>query len=198
MEEQLITALINELALKLGGVAIIVSGLTAFLGTLYINRQREKDRNESEKSIHIYKAQFEKEFESYQKIWKQINNLHSKLGIFLRSIDHEENIESNRKECRETLYNTQSIANELVPFIDKSIENIMFESIDIYSNIHLSACVYLDGNQQKDLDMIKLNEKITKEHILNKYNNAYSKTCSNKLHQLAIEIRKRITSLSVI
>ena len=197
MDEQLITALINDLALKLGGITVVLTSLIAVLGAIYINRARETDRKDSEKSLHVYKAQFEKEFSSYQELWKFINNLHGQVGIFLRSVKFDENIESNRQKSKKLLYEAQTRSNELVPFIDKSIENIMFDVIDIYSKIHLLTCVYLDGNRPEDLEMIGKDEAISKEMVLKEYETNYSKNSKHQLNLLAVEIRNRLSKLNV-
>jgi len=197
MDEQLITALINDLALKLGGITVVLTSLIAVLGAIYINRARETYRKDSEKSLHVYKAQFEKEFSSYQELWKFINNLHGQVGIFLRSVKFDENIESNRQKSKKLLYEAQTRSNELVPFIDKSIENIMFDVIDIYSKIHLLTCVYLDGNRPEDLEMIGKDEAISKEMVLKEYETNYSKNSKHQLNLLAVEIRNRLSKLNV-
>jgi len=197
MDEQLITSLANEIALKLGGITFIIVSLIGFLATVYINREREKDRKNSEKSIHVYKAQFEKEFSSYQELWNHINDTHFKIGVYYRSIKFNENIEKNRQESKKSLYATQKVANELVPFIYGPIEKMAFELLDIYGEIHLAACVYLDGNRPEDLEMIGKTKEVDFDALIDLYENRYDKTCRSKIEKITVAIRKRLASLNV-
>jgi hypothetical protein len=64
----------------LGGTSVVLAALFGWLGKRYLDKRLEAERNQyaiaienlkssQEKHIHVYKAQFELEFKTYQDIW---------------------------------------------------------------------------------------------------------------------------------
>lgn len=167
---------IKQVLAVAGGTSVVVSGLAAVLGKIWVgqvlNRENaehqrqltnlqaqldatnERLRAELEKGLHIHKVQFEKEFKIYEELWSKLVELR-KASLSLRPamdmVDTKET-EGKRKTKRLTRF-----GNAIAEFIDVTDKNRPFYSEDVYQSMeklwkltHSEAIEYKHLNPHDD------------------------------------------------
>jgi len=135
----------------LGGPVLVILVLINFLGLIQLKRIGEKDKGKVQseieklkneltqtnqklqvaldKSLHIHKVQFEKEFNIYEDIWQKLVEI-KKATLSLRprfdSVDPQESLEERKKKRMD------SFSSSFTPFRDSIEKNRPFYAQDIY------------------------------------------------------------------
>ena len=157
----------KEIIELIGSNAFIV-GLSAWLGKVWANRMLTKESQENAKEIekikttlltqqNVFKIQFEKEFEIYQKLCAITANIRNCLGTLLhRKASSKEDEEKVRNEA----LNNFNAFIELV----NSQEAFMSESVYQHCSILLSMiCTLDDENVEHDEAFYRKLDKETKQ-----------------------------------
>jgi hypothetical protein len=147
---------------ELGGLAVIVIGLSAWLGKIWAGRILENDRQhyreeleglkssyeatnkslqaELEKRIHVHRVQFEAEFRALSEIWAKITDLRSDMTSIRPLIDvafeNEDPMEKYRRRLlrfSQTLAETKTLIFKFAPFYSEEIYKQLWSVLEIAS-----------------------------------------------------------------
>lgn len=139
----------------------------------------------------------ELELQAYQKIWSSLRELHDKLGSFLRAIESKDGIAETRLAARTAALKAKDNAQRLRPFYPENIEALVFQLIDNEVHMHLSACAYLDANDnQQDRNSDKANAAY--QSLRDESKLIYDGECRQQLNTLVQAIRYRLANQAVI
>ncbi len=84
----------------------------------------------------------------YERIWPTIWTLHEKVGAFLRAVEHQDsNNNDNRLAARQAALDLRGEANQLRPFLDETVDQLVHQLLDVEIKAHLAACQFLDNRQ---------------------------------------------------
>ena len=136
-------ATLQEMILALGGYAVVLSALFAFLGRVWVLRiverekyalQRQLDetnrklQSELDRDLHVSKTQFDAEFSNYKSIWACLVDLRAstlQIRPTLDYIDPDESKEDRLKRRLEAFRASFNALREQVeknrPFYDSSV-----------------------------------------------------------------------------
>ena len=149
-----LSEIIKQVLLVAGGASVVISGLAAVLGKIWVGRvlNREKATHEADlkqmqaqldvtnqrlkaeldKGLHIHKVQFEKEFKIYEDLWSKLVELR-KAALSLRPVfdrvDPKEP-EGERKAKRLTRF-----GDAIADFIDVTDKNRPFYSEEVFRSM---------------------------------------------------------------
>jgi hypothetical protein len=62
----------TEVLALFGGIQVVLTGLVAYLGKIWLTRLHEKLKNNLEKSLYVFRAGFDVEFKLYQDLWAKV------------------------------------------------------------------------------------------------------------------------------
>ncbi|MDP1773913.1 MAG: hypothetical protein Q8L15_16700 [Methylobacter sp.] len=129
----------------LGGVSAVLTGLFAYFGNLRLEKYKAdlettntKLKGFLESSVHVSKAQFDKEFSIYQQIWVLLVALRARtlfLRPFAESVDpketEEERMQRKLKSFGEAFNAFRDIMEENRPFYAHSVYESLCEIFDL-------------------------------------------------------------------
>ena len=189
--EEVLKVVLNTL----GGVSVVLTGLFAYLGNLRLEKFKAdltetntKLKAALESSIHVSKAQFNKEFAIYQQIWILLVALRVKTLSFRPIMDRvnpkeseEDRMQRRLNEFGEAFFDFRDAMEEQRPFYAHSVYECLVEIFDL---CHTESIEY----QYKEPGWSKENWQNSRE------NNQKIVTTIDSCCEL---IRTRISSLSV-
>lgn len=149
-----LSEIIDQILGSAGGAAVVISGLAAVLGRIWVGRVLNREnaahqaqlkniqaqldstnqhlQSELDKGLHIHRVQFEKEFKIYEELWSKLVELR-KAALSLRplmdTVDPKET-ESQRKAKRLTRF-----GEAVGDFIDVADKNRPFYSEDVFQSM---------------------------------------------------------------
>ena len=129
----------------LGGVSIVLTGLFAYFGNLRLEKFKADltDTNTKlkaalESSVHVSKAQFDKEFSIYQQIWVSLVALRARtlsLRPVMDQVDpketEEERMQRRLKSFGEAFFAFRDAMEENKPFYAHSVYKCLVEIFDV-------------------------------------------------------------------
>lgn len=129
----------------LGGVSIVLTGLFAYFGNLRLEKFKADltDTNTKlkaalESSVHVSKAQFDKEFSIYQQVWVSLVALRAKtlsLRPVMDQVDPKETEEGRMqrrlKAFGEAFYTFRDAMEENKPFYAHSVYECLVEIFEV-------------------------------------------------------------------
>lgn len=92
----------------------------------------------------LLSQQFAAEKAVFEQIWPVIWDLHDKLGAFLRAVESGESASDSRLAARTAALHARATVNNLRPFYDERLDDLLTRLIDADIKAHLAACQYLD------------------------------------------------------
>jgi hypothetical protein len=145
---------------QLGGFAVVVAALSAWLSRIWAEKILEKDRQhyreelerlkgtyeaanksvqaELDKRVHVYRVQFETEFKALSEIWAKITDLRSDMGSIRPFIDHnvegEDVVEKYRRRLlrfSKTLAELKTLVFKYAPFYPQNIYDKLWELLNL-------------------------------------------------------------------
>lgn len=144
------------------------------------------------------KMQAELELQAYQKIWASVRDLHDKLGNFLRAIENGDSPADSRMAARAAALKAKDCAQRLRPFYPENIEALVFQLIDNEVHMHLSACAYLDGNNELPTKNSRDPSSSAYQSLRDESKLIYDGECRQQLNILVQSIRQRLANQQVI
>lgn len=144
------------------------------------------------------RMQAELELQAYQKIWASVRDLHDKLGTFLRAIETGESHAESRAAARAAALKAKDCAQRLRPFYPENIEALVFQLIDSEVHMHLSACAYLDGNNELPSKNSRELAGSAYQSLRDESKLIYDGECRQQLNLLVQSIRHRLSNQQVI
>jgi hypothetical protein len=154
---------IIDIVLKtLGGISFILVGLFAYLGKLRLERYKSdladtqsKLKGLIESTVHVSKAQFDKEFGIYQEAWKYVAELKT-ATLTLRDSIGEMMAEITGKEVNRRISSSQveRFEKALLSLSKCLNENRPFYSVEIHKSLNsiVGQCYAHFGLAEKELD----------------------------------------------
>ena len=152
--EEILKVVLNTL----GGVSVVLTGLFAYFGNLRLEKIKAdltetntKLKAALESSVHVSKAQFDKEFVIYQQIWVLLVSLRAKtlsLRPVMDRVDpkeaEEERMQRRLKEFGAAFYAFRDSMEENRPFYAHSVYECLVEIFDICGRL-VMACNFENG-----------------------------------------------------
>ena len=159
MSEAEILALVNGELLKIaGGASVVLCGLSAFVGRIWINRIANNERSEREaeiatlranlertnedviarldaalqRTIHVDKLQFEHEYEVYRGVWKTLFSLREATMKLRPALDSVPTEESEEERVQRRIDEFRGPYNSFVEAVE---ENRPFYDDGVYSSL---------------------------------------------------------------
>ena len=142
---------------SLGGGALIVLGMSSWLGKVWANRILESDRRrfneelerirgELEKTIHAHRIQFETEFKVLSEIWKNVAAVRQTMGGVRPTGDIVNPDEDPKERLQRRLKLFQQAFHELIQAVD-------YHGPLYPENIHkeLSAAIQIARYEESDV-----------------------------------------------
>lgn len=146
----------------------------------------------------VNRMQAELELQAYQKIWPSVRDLHDKLGNFLRAIETGDTHEDSRKAARAAALKAKDCAQRLRPFYPENIEALIFQLIDNEVHMHLSACAYLDNNDEPQTKAAREKSNSAYQSLRDESKLIYDGECRQQLNILVQSIRQRLANQQVV
>lgn len=146
----------------------------------------------------LNRVQADLELQAYQKIWASVRDLHDKLGHFLRAIETGEPSADSRTAARTAALKAKDCAQRLRPFYPENIEALVFQLIDSEVHMHLSACAYLDGNNELTGKNSRDQTSSAYQSLRDESKLIYDGECRQQLNALVQAIRYRLSNQQVI
>ncbi len=129
----------------LGGVSVILTGLFAYFGNLRLEKFKAvladtntKLKSALESSVHVSKAQFDKEFAIYQQIWVLLVALRAKtlsLRPVMDRVDpketEEDRMQRRLNEFGEAFFSFRNAMEQNRPFYAHSVYECLVEIFEI-------------------------------------------------------------------
>ncbi|MDO8289171.1 MAG: hypothetical protein Q7T44_08135 [Parvibaculum sp.] len=124
---------------SLGGVSFVLTGLIAYFGNLQLERYKSgleaatlKIRSLLESSVHVSKAQFDKEFSIYQDIWVHLVSLRATALSLRPMMDSHDPTESEEQRMRRRL---TAFSESFYRFRDAMENNRPFYAHSVYESL---------------------------------------------------------------
>lgn len=144
----------------------------------------------------VSSLQFELELDSYRKLWSAMQSLHQSLGAFLRAIEVREDAAEKRLAARSAAMKVRELADNLMPFCAEHVEQLATGLLEKYIHIHLTACAYLDGNGEGQLQAAQRSQPVTLDTLREQTRTVYEHQGKQELMALGRAIRSRLSSLT--
>lgn len=134
--------ILSEMLSAAGGIAVVISGLAAVLGKIWVGRILEQERAKTEsqlrnlaasleatnralqleldKGLHVHKIQFEKEFAVYELIWAKLDDVKSAALALRPMLDYVNPKESDEERKRNRLKRFSSAVAAFGDQVNKS------------------------------------------------------------------------------
>lgn len=171
---------LDTLAVTLfGGYSVAIVGLSSFLGKLWANRiqNSEMERTQHkitelkakldsqmavqasrlESNVHVGKIQYEREFNSYEKIWKEASSLLRKIKLLQLHLSSFEFYKKEFFSFGESKVKLEELGSSRFPFIDDGVYSEICECCQIVQ----SKYAILNGHLEFLCD--KANMKVSEE-----------------------------------
>lgn len=146
----------------------------------------------------LNRMQAELELQAYQKIWASVRDLHDKLGLFLRAIETGEPSADSRLAARNAALKAKDCAQRLRPFYPENIEALVFQLIDNEVHMHLSACAYLDNDEEAMERNSRDQASSAYQSLRDESKLIYDGECRQQLNILVNAIRSRLADQPII
>lgn len=171
-------------------VTSVLLGLGGFLGKIWINRIREKDRKIYEREIgsikktlemtlHADKSIFEKEFGACEETWNSLLKFKTEVAFIKRDFEKKEDIRPQLEKCFEQHLKTHDLLYNNAPFVPECIRDEFFELAyclqSIYQNVQETInedsftsdflSLYEEQNLKVNTSIEKLEKLIRKRYV---------------------------------
>ncbi|MCL1123543.1 hypothetical protein [Shewanella surugensis] len=134
---------IIEQILTSGVTSVVMTGLLAFIGKIWIGRilakekksidaYLKKEQTKLDKGLHIHKVKFEKEFQIYQDIWAKLVDLKQATLSLRPIVDRVNSKESHEDRKMQRLKEYQVALNEYLNAVEYSQP---FYAEDVYASL---------------------------------------------------------------
>lgn len=187
---------LSEILGLLGGASVVITGLIAYLGNTRLEAFKSnlavannKINAFIDRSTHVSKAQFDKEFGVYQEIWEAMIPLRQSTLTLRPMLDQtdpnqpeEERIKERLQKFGPAFMTYRDIIEKNKPFYAESVYEKLFKVLEL---CHTEAIEY---QFKDDRNLKDYWEGQRKNHVA--INKAIDDSCES--------IRKRIESLSVM
>jgi len=158
---------LDTLAVTLfGGYSVIIIGLSSFLGKLWANRIQngEMERTQHkitelkakldgqiavqtsrlESNIHVGKIQYEREFNSYEEIWKEASSLSRKIKLLQLHLSSFEFYKEEFFSFGKSKVKLEELGSSRFPFIDDGVYSEVCECCKIVQSKYEVINEHLD------------------------------------------------------
>jgi hypothetical protein len=175
---------LDTLAVTLfGGYSVVMIGLSSFLGKLWANRiqnseiertqhkitelkakldsQMAVQASRLESNVHVGKIQYEREFNSYEEIWKEASSLLRKINLLQLHLSSFEFYKKEFFSFGESKVKLEELGGSRFPFIDDGVYSEICECCQIVQSKYAAINGHL--NFLCDKANMKVSEEVYTE-----------------------------------
>ena len=161
-----------DIILLLGGFQVVVTGLLAFAGKIWINSLNEAQKGDIstelerlkadlgatnlklqsalDRDLHVHKLQFEKEQSVYAAIWSTLVEVQKAVVQLRPVLDYVQPDESEEERKRKRL---SAVFEAFNPFLDQINKERPFYAEDVYKELHeLRSLMHREVSEYRILD----------------------------------------------
>ena len=199
---------ITQVILWLGGIQAVFTAILGYIGKLWIDRLKEKQKGEInadrariradldatnlqlksalDRKLHVHKLQFQKEQQVYESIWSMLVDLQKAVGQLRPILDHCDPNETEKERKQRRL---SAVVDPFNSFLDQVNKERPFYSKEVYGELQeLRSLMHRETTEYRILD------PHDEDYWLRARENA--EAISNKIDSVCESIRNRIRAIS--